>query len=111
MRVAELLSMDDDLEGALLLLLRMHGQVRVAVHFVSHLSYSAKYQCVQQQGAASVDSITAALAAGCICSKIGNVRQAEALLRQAYVAAKARAEKVGQKGARLMLGADVVSRG
>jgi hypothetical protein len=35
MRVAELLSMDDDLENALLLLLRLHGQVRTAGCFVS----------------------------------------------------------------------------
>ena len=47
---------------------------------------------MQQLGAGSTDTIAAALSAGCLCSKIGDVGQAEALLRQAFAASKVAAE-------------------
>ena len=49
-------------------------------------------QCSRQLGAAHTDAISVALAAGCLCSKIGNLRQAETLLLQAFTASKAAAE-------------------
>ncbi len=45
-------------------------------------------QCLRQLGASNTDAIAIAFAAGCLCSKIGDVRQAETLLRQAYSACK-----------------------
>jgi hypothetical protein len=49
-------------------------------------------QCLQQLGASSSDTISAALGAGCLCSKIGDVRQAETLLRQAFAASQVAAQ-------------------
>lgn len=53
-------------------------------------------QCSRQLGAAHTDAISVALAAGCLCSKIGNLRQAETLLLLAFTASKAAAEVRGE---------------
>ena len=51
-------------------------------------SRGAPVQCVRQLGATSCDAAAVALAAGELCSKLGDARQAEALLRQAFTACK-----------------------
>jgi hypothetical protein len=56
------------------------------------VTYKMPPQCSRQLGVANADTIAVALAAGCLCSKIGDVQQAEKLLRQAYTASKAAAE-------------------
>jgi hypothetical protein len=45
-------------------------------------------QCCSQLAAESADSVAVALAAGSLSSRIGDVQQAEALLRRAYSASK-----------------------
>ncbi len=101
LRVTDLLSMDDDLEGALQLLLKLHKQVRnspsnaIMVQCFPLLLTRERVQCLLQLGSSNTDTIAIAFAAGCMCSKIGDVRQAEALLRQAYSACKIVAEVRG----------------
>jgi hypothetical protein len=98
LRVADLLCMDDDIEGALQLLLILHKQVRNIpinanmAHCFPFLLTRECVQCLRQLGSSNTDTIAMAFAAGCMCSKIGDVRQAEALLRQAYSACKMVAE-------------------
>jgi hypothetical protein len=60
--------------------------------FVKTVTHKVPSQCSRQLGVANTDTIAVALAAGCLCSKIGDVQQAEKLLRQAYAGSKAAAE-------------------
>jgi hypothetical protein len=64
-------------------------------------------QCLRQLGASNTDAIAIAFAAGCLCSKIGDVQQAEALLRQAYSACKMAAEVRDTTVLRISMDCDV----
>ncbi len=68
-------------------------------------------QCVQQLGASSADAAAVALAAGELCSKLGDAAQAEVLLRQAYAAAKVRGWGEGGEGGGLLMRVFVAEEG